>query len=283
MTPMKVPEQITNNPDGTSTVIFPEGTSGNNNDVVREFSGQNGTGTLLLQLSDLTDGTSEVFDADPASIQKIVGQVGQAFGIPDVASLVTSIDVRFSGPNETGKALSGTVDTTLGDSYEFSLSDGLKPGEIVSVKEFTGPNGTGNFDETIDVFGNGDIQINAFNGNSGLTQGVTAMQEDFNTSGELAKVRDQLQNGDVLVENFNYDANGKEIGGTLQEFNAQNQLVSQVNVAPSSQPLPTLGGQQAIANIVAAIAGLNIPVPGSATAAVAPPQQPKVMLASAHH
>jgi hypothetical protein len=271
------PEQIINNPNGTSTVLLPQGTASESDPVIREFSGLNATGTLLEQIVNFNAGGSDVFIADPNVLAQI-GQIGTVFGAGDVGSQLASIDIKFTGANGTGSATSGDVVTKDGENYAFQLTD-LPPGELVSVKEFSGPGQSGKIEETIDVSNDGSIKINMM---SGLPNGVIAMQENFNAQGNLATVRTQESNGNVVVEAFHYDTSGNEVSQTVETFNAQNQVVSSTTSAPSGPTPPKLGGQAAIQAIITALSSLNPPVPGTGVAAANIPSHKVTLAASAH-
>jgi hypothetical protein len=273
------PEQIINNADGTSTVLLPQGTAAESDPVIREFSGSNGTGTLLEQVVNFKGGGSDVTIADPTILAQI-GQIGALFGAGPVGDDLASIDLKTTGANGQGSLTSGTATTKDGDTYQFETT-GLPAGEVLSVKEFTGPGVSGQVTETINVFGDGRIQFNMINGRNS-PDGVIATQENFNELGQLGSVRTQLANGNVLVDTLNYDASGKEISQTVRTFNAQNQVVSTVTSAPSGPTPPMIGGQAVVQSIVMALSSLNIPVPGSAVAAAPIPPQKVTLAASAH-
>jgi hypothetical protein len=279
VTQMNVPPKIVNNPDGTSTAIYPDGTASNNTFVVREFANPNGKGKVLQQIAELTGGTSDLFIADTGILDKL-GQIGDVFNAGNVADKLASIDVKFSGPDGTGNPLSGDVELTDGQSYKFQL-DGPKPGELVSVQGFTGPSGTGKLDETISVLTDGSAEIDLLGGNSALSKGAIASQETFDSQGNLSKVRTQLANGEVVVEKVNYDASGKEISQTLTTFNQQNQVVSSTVVPPGGTALPHFDGQQAIAALIGALASLSR-TPAGIIGVVSPQPAQKVLLAPPH-
>jgi len=273
------PEQIINQSDGTSVVLLPQGTAAESDPVIREFSKPDGQGTLLEQVVDFRAGGSDMFIADPKILAQI-GQIGTVFGAGNVGDQLASLDIKFTGANGTGSATSGTAVTKTGDTYQFELA-GLPPGELVSVREFSGPGLSGQIEETINVFNEGRVQFNMLGG-SGLPNGVKAMQENFNEQGNLATVRTQLSNGEVVVEALNYDASGKEVSQPVETFNAQNQVVSSSTSAPSGPTPPQIGGQAAIQSIIAALSSLNPPVPGSAVATASIPSHKMTLAASAH-
>ncbi|GAB7523273.1 hypothetical protein [Paraburkholderia sp. 2C] len=274
------PEQIINNPDGTSTVLLPQGTAAESDPVIREFSGSNGTGSLLEQVINFNSGGSDVFIADPGVLAQI-GQIGAVFGAGDVGSQLASIDIKFTGANGTGNATSGDVKTKDGDTYDFQLA-GLPPGELVSVQEFSAAAQGGRLEETINVFTDGRIQFNMLAG-SGLPSGVVSMQENFDMNGNLASVRTAESNGQVVVEALHYDASGNEISQTVETFNAQNQVVSSTTSAPSGPTPPKIGGEAAIQSIITALSSLNPPVPGTGVASSTGIAPQKVTLAASAH
>ena len=276
------PEQIINNADGTSTVIFPEGTASEStpNPVIRQFSKPDGNGMLLEQTVNFNTGGSEVFIDNPTVLAQL-GKIGAVFGDGDVASQLASIDIKFTGANGTGDPTSGQVKTNDGETYAFKVG-GPEQGELVSVQEFSGPGQEGKIEQTIGVFSDGSVRINMMSG-SGLPNGVTAMQENFNSNGNLATERTQFTDGTVTVKALNYDASGKEVSQTVETFNRQNQVVSSVTSAPSGPTPPQIGGQQAIDSIVAALSSLNLPAPGSSVATAGIQQPHKMMLAGGAH
>lgn len=274
------PEQIINNSDGTSFVLLPEGTGGESNPVIREFSGQNGQGTMIEQVVNLANGGSDVFIADPKVLAQI-GTIGEAFGAGNVGGELKSMDIQFSGPNGTGNVTSGTAVTTDGETYQFKTA-GLPSGELVSVQEFTGPGVSGRVEQTINVFSDGRFQFNMIGGSELSSKGIKAMQEDFNSSGDLATVRTQLANGDVVVEEINYNVSGQEVSQTVETFNARNKVVSSVTSAPTGPTPPQIGGQAALQALVSALSSLSPQLPGTGVAA-ASIHPPKVTLASSAH
>jgi hypothetical protein len=274
------PEQIINNANGTSFEVFPQGIGNESTPIIREFSGQNGKGTMIEQVVNTANGGSDVLIADPKVLAQI-GAIGEAFGAGNVGGELKSMDIQFSGPNGTGNVTSGTAVTTDGETYQFKTA-GLPSGELVSVQEFTGPGVSGRVEQIINVFSNGSIQFNMIGGSELGSQGISAMQENFNSSGNLASVRTQLSNGNVIVELLNYNASGQEVSQTVDTFNAQNKVVSSVTSAPSGPTPPQIGGPAAIQALVSALSSLSPQLPGTGVAAV-PIQPPKVTLASSAH
>ncbi|HEY3597457.1 MAG TPA: hypothetical protein VGL08_08105 [Paraburkholderia sp.] len=227
---------IINLPDGQSEVEFPNGLaigSGVSSEV-QLLSKPNGTGTLIGDVIDFTNGTSQVF----TTLGLPVGEtsIKENFSKLDLAGYLTSQDINFAN---------GTS--------EFDVFSGLANNEVDMGKKFSGLNETGAVIEQAIDFENGTRQLTFFAGpHSQVAPGTLSIEQNFNSLGQLQNDRIQLATGNVQTNLFTYDAAGNVISDRVDIFNSKGQIIASSVATPHATQL------------VSAMSSFNPPPAGSA-------------------